>query len=123
MHLSHAELLELKRWNTPTIYNGWEQITRRNPGKEGINLKNAGIPPQMGPMVYAVTLLIEPSNPSTAVVVQMPGRVPALCGSSGPKIVSSRIWISRRSDLLGNEQQHSPLSGHGVRSRWPIRSG
>ena len=25
--LSHAEMLELKRWNTPTIYNGWEQIT------------------------------------------------------------------------------------------------
>jgi hypothetical protein len=25
--LAHAELLKLKRWNTPTIYNGWEQIT------------------------------------------------------------------------------------------------
>ena len=23
--LSDAELLELKRWNTPTIYNGWEE--------------------------------------------------------------------------------------------------
>ena len=23
--LSHADLLQLKRWNTPTIYNGWEQ--------------------------------------------------------------------------------------------------
>jgi 4-hydroxy-4-methyl-2-oxoglutarate aldolase len=23
--LSHAELLQLKRWNTPTVYNGWEQ--------------------------------------------------------------------------------------------------
>ena len=21
--LEHSELLELKRWNTPTIYNGW----------------------------------------------------------------------------------------------------
>ena len=28
--LSHSELLELKRWNTPTIYNGWEQITDRD---------------------------------------------------------------------------------------------
>lgn len=25
--LDYGELLELKRWNTPTIYNGWEQIT------------------------------------------------------------------------------------------------
>ena len=22
--LTHSELLQLKRWNTPTIYNGWE---------------------------------------------------------------------------------------------------
>ncbi len=28
--LSHAELLQLKRWNTPTIYNGWEQITQHD---------------------------------------------------------------------------------------------
>lgn len=26
--LSHAELLELKRWNTPTIYNGRERIAK-----------------------------------------------------------------------------------------------
>ncbi len=64
--LSHAELLELKRWNTPTIYNGWEQITRHNPAQEGINLEECrDFMPQMGPMVgYAVTLLIEPSNPA-----------------------------------------------------------
>ncbi len=28
--LSDAELLQMKRWNTPTIYNGWEQITRHD---------------------------------------------------------------------------------------------
>ena len=27
MRLTYGELLELKRWNTPTIYNGWEAIT------------------------------------------------------------------------------------------------
>ena len=27
--LSHAQLLELRRWNTPTIYNGWEAVTRK----------------------------------------------------------------------------------------------
>ncbi|SVA97401.1 uncharacterized protein METZ01_LOCUS150255, partial [marine metagenome] len=26
--LPHEVLLQLKRWNTPTIYNGWEQITQ-----------------------------------------------------------------------------------------------
>ncbi len=24
--LGHADLIELKRWSTPTIYNGWEQM-------------------------------------------------------------------------------------------------
>lgn len=62
--LTHAELLELKRWNTPTVYNGWEQITRRNAGKEGFNIEETrDFMPAMGPMVgYAVTLVIEPSN-------------------------------------------------------------
>jgi regulator of RNase E activity RraA len=63
--LSDAELLELKRWNTPTIYNGWEQITRHDAGKDGFNLEEVhDFMPHMGPMVgYAVTLVIEPSNP------------------------------------------------------------
>lgn len=30
-------LHQLKRWNTPTIFNGWEQITKRNPALDGIN--------------------------------------------------------------------------------------
>jgi len=62
--LSAAELHQLKRWNTPTIYNGWEQVTRRNPAAEGINLEETrDFMPQMGPMTgYAVTLVVEPSN-------------------------------------------------------------
>jgi regulator of RNase E activity RraA len=60
----YAELLELKRWNTPTIYNGWEQITQRNPGADCFNLEECrDFMPQMGPMVgYAVTVVIEPSE-------------------------------------------------------------
>jgi regulator of RNase E activity RraA len=63
--LSHAELLELKRWNTPTIYNGWEQITRHDASQDGFNLEDVcDFMPQMGPMVgYAVTVVFEPSNP------------------------------------------------------------
>ena len=64
--LTLAELLELKRWNTPTIYNGWEQITKSDPGKDGFNLEETNdFMPQMGPMVgYAVTAVIEPGNPA-----------------------------------------------------------
>ncbi len=62
--LPHSDLLELKRWNTPTIYNGWEQITRRDVTTEGINPEECrDFMPQMGPMVgYAVTLVVEPGN-------------------------------------------------------------
>ncbi len=60
---THSELLELKRWNTPTIYNGWEQITKHNIAKDCFNLEvTTDFMPQMGPMVgYAVTVVIEPS--------------------------------------------------------------
>jgi regulator of RNase E activity RraA len=63
--LTHAELLQLKRWNTPTIYNGWEQITKHDPAHEAFNLEEVrDFMPQMGPMVgYAITVVIEPGNP------------------------------------------------------------
>ena len=63
--LPHSKLLQLKRWNTPTIYNGWEQITRHDASKPTFfNLEETrDFMPQMGPMVgYAVTVVIEPSN-------------------------------------------------------------
>ncbi|MCC5930834.1 MAG: RraA family protein [Cyclobacteriaceae bacterium] len=62
--LSHTELLELQRWNTPTIYNGWEQITNRDPAKDAFNLEESiDFMPEMGPMAgYAVTVTIEPGN-------------------------------------------------------------
>ncbi len=62
--LSQADLLQLKRWNTPTIYNGWKQITGRDVAQECFNLDEvADFMPGMGPMVgYAVTVVIEPSN-------------------------------------------------------------
>lgn len=62
-----SEMIQLKRWNTPTIYNGWEQVTTQDlteghthpVNKEPTN----DYMPQMGPMVgRAVTVLIEPSN-------------------------------------------------------------
>src|SRR5437899_11649633 len=62
--LAYPELLQLKRWNTPTIYNGWEQITRHNSAADAFNLEETrDFMPQMGPMVgYAVTVVCQPSN-------------------------------------------------------------
>lgn len=89
--LSHPQLLELKRWNTPTIYNGWEQITKKDSGKECFNHEEThDFMPQMGPMVgYAVTVVIEPGN------AQHPKNNPAawseyrkyIASVPGPKIV------------------------------------
>lgn len=66
--LTHADLLQLKRWNTPTIYNGWEAITSHDRTKGWFNAEETrDFMPQMGPMVgYAVTLVVEPSNPEHA---------------------------------------------------------
>ena len=63
--LDHSELLKLKRWNTPTIYNGWEQITKSDAAHDGFNLEETrDFMPQMGPMIgYAITVVIEPGNP------------------------------------------------------------
>jgi regulator of RNase E activity RraA len=62
--LTHSELLQLKRWNTPTVYNGWEQITSGDASKEGFNREETrDFMPQMGVMVgYAVTVVCQPSQ-------------------------------------------------------------
>lgn len=63
--LSHGDLLKLKRWNTPTTYNGWEACTKMNRNACKLNLEEVrDFMPQMGPMIgYAVTVRCEPSNP------------------------------------------------------------
>lgn len=62
--MPHSEIIQLKRWNTPTVYNGWEQLTKLDPASDGFNVEETrDFMPQMGPMVgYAVTVIIEPSN-------------------------------------------------------------
>lgn len=64
--LRHGEILELRRWNTPTVYNGWEQITRHDASRAGFNLEETvDFMPQMGAMVgRAITVVCEPSNPA-----------------------------------------------------------
>ncbi len=89
--LPHAELLQLKRWNTPTIYNGWEQITKLDAASNVTNLEETiDYMPHMGPMVgYAMTLVIEPSQGShkTAVPTAWSDYRAYLASQPGPKIV------------------------------------
>jgi len=61
--LTLSEMLQLRRWNTPTIFNGWEQVTRRNYGTECFNVeRTTDYMPQMGNMVgTAITVAIQPS--------------------------------------------------------------
>ena len=62
--LDQGTLLKLARFNTPAVYNGWEQITARDASREGINREPlTDFMPEMGPIIgYAVTVVIEPSN-------------------------------------------------------------
>ena len=62
--MSHSELLELKRWNTPTIYNGWEISSKTERLQSILNKEQTqDFMPYMGPMVgYAVTVKFEPSR-------------------------------------------------------------
>ena len=62
--IDDGTLLRLKRWNTPSVYNGWESITRQDASKEAFNLEETwDFMPELGPMVgYAVTVVIEPSK-------------------------------------------------------------
>ncbi len=86
-HLSQSDLLQLKRWNTPAVYNGWEQITRHDIARDGFNLEETrDFMPQMGVMVgYAVTVVIEPSRASHPKATMDYLRYVA--AAPGPKIV------------------------------------
>ena len=88
--LSNSELLHLTRWNTPTIYNGWEQITGHDSAHDCFNLEEIhDYMPQMGPMIgYAVTVVCEPGNPDHKKNALAPERCREYISSiPGPKIV------------------------------------
>jgi 4-hydroxy-4-methyl-2-oxoglutarate aldolase len=62
--LSAAQLHKLKRWNTPSIANALEQVSRADPLKL-INLEETrDFMPELGPMVgYAMTVVISGRDP------------------------------------------------------------
>ncbi|MCL1887736.1 MAG: RraA family protein [Kiritimatiellaeota bacterium] len=90
--INYYDMLRLKRWNTPTIYNGWEAISKHantDPGCFNTD-ETRDFMPQMGVMVgRAVTVVIEPSNPAhKAANAENPmGYYEYIAGVEGPKIV------------------------------------
>ncbi|TVQ40503.1 MAG: RraA family protein [Spirochaetaceae bacterium] len=88
--LPQSTLTELKRWNTPAVYNGWEAITRHDRTRGWFNREETrDFMPEAGPMVgYAVTVVCEPSNPQHQQVSDAPSRYLKYVASiPGPKIV------------------------------------
>jgi len=90
--IDQYDMLRLKRWNTPTIYNGWEAITKHsNTDKNCFNYEECrDFMPQMGVMVgRAVTVVIEPSNPAHKVDAFEKSRQyhEYIASVPGPKIV------------------------------------
>lgn len=89
-HLPPDVLLQLKRWNTPTIYNGWEAITCHDRTKGWFNREETrDFLPEAGPMVgYAVTVVFEPSNPEHTEIAGASDRyLQYVAEQPGPKIV------------------------------------
>ena len=84
-----GDFLRLKRLSTPTVYNGWEQISEVD-RRTTVNRDDVrDFMPQFGPMVgRAVTLVVEPSNPAHARVEDAPHRYREYVASvPGPKIL------------------------------------
>ncbi len=120
--LTHADLLMLKRWNTPTIYNGWEQITNHDIAWECFNIEEAhDFMPQMGPMVgYAVTVVIEPSirehkrnqdnwSRYRHHVASVPGpKIVVVQDLDKPNVIGSFLG-----EVTSNTHRVSPLTGIG----------
>ena len=62
--LTPGELLRLRRFSTPTVFNGWEQISEVDRRTVVNRDEVRDFMPQFGAMAgYAVTLEVQPSNP------------------------------------------------------------
>ncbi|MDA3962181.1 MAG: RraA family protein [Planctomycetota bacterium] len=89
--LDPEQLAALSRWNTPSVYNGWEQITTADFARDAVNREPlVDFMPDHLPMVgWAVTVTIEPSNP--AHVQQQPDAWSRyrryIASQPGPKVV------------------------------------
>jgi 4-hydroxy-4-methyl-2-oxoglutarate aldolase len=88
-HLSHTDLFGLARWNTPTIYNGLEQLVPKDLHLLVNREETRDFMPHQGPMIgYAVTVVIQPGNPEHQMNTTARSEYRAYMGKTpGPKIV------------------------------------
>ena len=90
MPLPTADLHKLQRWNTPTISNALEQVTRADPLSLFNREETRDFMPEMGPMIgHAVTVVISGGDPGPK--REHPGNFSLyrsyLASIPGPKIV------------------------------------
>lgn len=90
--LSESDLCLLRKLTTPTVFNGWEQVTRHDASADAFNLEPViDFMPQMGPMVgYAVTAVIgfgEDSVLSDKTIGAWGQFRKYVAGVAGPKVV------------------------------------
>jgi len=64
--LSSHQIWQLRRLTTPTVYNGWEIITRQNASRDGFNIEETrDFMPEHGPMAgRAVTVTVRVGGPA-----------------------------------------------------------
>lgn len=64
--LSPAQIWQLRRLTTPTVYNGWELVTRHDPARDGFNLEpTVDFAPTLGPIAgRAITLVVRVGGPA-----------------------------------------------------------
>jgi regulator of RNase E activity RraA len=122
--------LRLKKLTTPTIFNGWEQITRHDPAADGFNLEElTDFMPQFGPMVgYAVTCVIGFGDASVLsdktiqawgefrkYVANTPGpKIVVVQDTSKPKVLGS-MWGEIGANMYGNLSCVGTITDGGVR--------
>jgi len=86
-----AAITELLRWDTPTLYNGWEQVTAHDFATTGFNLEPvADFLPSAGMIGgFAVTVTIQPSSPryATNAGERWSGYRKYVAAAAGPKVV------------------------------------
>jgi regulator of RNase E activity RraA len=127
-------LQRLGRLSTPTVANGWEQITQSDPARDAVSLEPVvDFMPELGPMVgRAITLVIEPSNPGHPVdgvwdawrdhVVSVPGPKVVVVQDLDKPAVLGAFWGEVNSTVHRGFGCVGTITDGGVRDLEEMRS-
>ena len=71
MKISHKDMLKLKRWNTPTIYDGLEIISKNERDGSFFNReKTKYFMPQQGPMAGRAITVISAARGKAGIIIE-----------------------------------------------------